>query len=373
MCVLVWKGVQRLAELPDRFLRVRIDQRDEALGETGEVPLHDAWLVSVRVPAAGVDGAENGGRVVGLHERARPVIDRLAGDRGVVRVHDAVDEPDEHPARHEVGLAARHGGEQLQVRVVRIRGVRVMPGDRVIGESTKNRAVVAVVTRRQRARELERPHPLVTCGHSREYRAGQRLLPIHGVAGRGDRERPRGGDSQGVHGLTDHVLAQHRPHRCQSVPTTRERGAARPLEVQVPPVAELAHEQRAAVAESGRVPAELVTCVGLRGRCRALRHVVAHQQPDPLMPPQVVGLQAQLDGQRLVEQQQLRRGGLGGLPGNHQLGQRGDVVGAERRPGKGLGTLGGTHGPDDTGPARRPRRARPTHRGGGRAGPADPY
>src|SRR5687768_14104937 len=55
--------------------------------------------------AAMVDKAENGVRIVVIHERARPVVDGLARDGHVVRVHDAMDEAHAHPIRNERGLA----------------------------------------------------------------------------------------------------------------------------------------------------------------------------------------------------------------------------------------------------------------------------
>src|SRR5690606_13059607 len=72
-----------------RPVQVVVDQRQQGLGEAGQVPRRDGRLVPVGVAAAVVDGAEHGGRVVGLHERAGAVVDRLAGDRGVVGVHHA--------------------------------------------------------------------------------------------------------------------------------------------------------------------------------------------------------------------------------------------------------------------------------------------
>ena len=47
-----------------------------------------------------VDGAEDRARIVGFHERARPVIDGLARNGSVIRIHHAVDEAEEHPLGH---------------------------------------------------------------------------------------------------------------------------------------------------------------------------------------------------------------------------------------------------------------------------------
>ena len=76
-------------------------------------------LVAVGVASAVVDGAEDGGGIVCLHEGAGAVVDGLAGDGGVVSVHDAVDEAEEHPLRDQVCLAGDHGIEQSAIWVAR--------------------------------------------------------------------------------------------------------------------------------------------------------------------------------------------------------------------------------------------------------------
>ena len=106
----------------------------QRLGEAGEVPLRDHRLVAVGVAAAGVDRAVDGGRVEGVHERARPVVDGLAGDRHVVGVHHAVDEADQHPLRDQRRLGGDDRLEEREVRVLGVGGLGVVPGDRVVGE-----------------------------------------------------------------------------------------------------------------------------------------------------------------------------------------------------------------------------------------------
>jgi hypothetical protein len=71
-------------------------------------------------------------------------------DRHVVRVHDAVDEADVHPGRDERGLGLDHGLEERQVRALGVTGVRVVAGDRVVGQAPQE---VRVALRR---RVLER-------------------------------------------------------------------------------------------------------------------------------------------------------------------------------------------------------------------------
>ena len=60
------------------LLLVVVQEGQEGLGEPGEVPLGHDRLVAVGVAPAGVDRTVDRGRVEGLHEGARPVVDGLA-------------------------------------------------------------------------------------------------------------------------------------------------------------------------------------------------------------------------------------------------------------------------------------------------------
>ena len=79
------------------------------------------------VTAAGVDGAKTSIRIVGLHEGARSVVDGLARQGGVVRVHHAMDETYVLPGYDRSNLGVEGAGKQLLVA-----RARVMPGDREI-------------------------------------------------------------------------------------------------------------------------------------------------------------------------------------------------------------------------------------------------
>ena len=48
----------------DSLVALLVDERQQCLGQAGQVPLHDLRLRAERVPAAVVDRAEHGGRVV---------------------------------------------------------------------------------------------------------------------------------------------------------------------------------------------------------------------------------------------------------------------------------------------------------------------
>ena len=113
------EGVQHRGGRGDRRFGLLVDQRQQRLGQARQVPLRDVRLVAVGVAAAVVDRAEHRGRVERVHERARPVVDRLAGDRHVVGVHDAVDEADEHPLGDQRRLRLDDGLEERESAAAR--------------------------------------------------------------------------------------------------------------------------------------------------------------------------------------------------------------------------------------------------------------
>ena len=55
-------------------------QGQQGSGEALEVPLCDARLATKGVAAHAIDRAEHRLGVIAVHERARPIVDRLAGD-----------------------------------------------------------------------------------------------------------------------------------------------------------------------------------------------------------------------------------------------------------------------------------------------------
>jgi len=126
-----------------------------------------------------------------------------------------------------------------------------------------------------------------------------------------------------VHGFTDDVLAQHGTDDGETVTGAGERCPAGAFEMDVAKlpvdVRDLTQQEGTPVAQEGRVAAELVAGIGLGHRRGTLRDPVADQQQRPLGRPQRGRVQAQLAGQRLVQDQQLRVRGFLRLPGNRQL------------------------------------------------------
>ena len=154
------------------------------------------------------------------------------------------------------------------------------------------RATAWSASRRSRARSPvapaygERPDPQVAAGDPGEHRTGQVGLAADGATGRDHRQRAGGRDAERVHRGADDVLAQHRADGGQPVAAAGERRASRALEVQVAQRAvggaQLAEQQRPAVAQPRGEAAELVARVGLRDRRGSLGDELADQQPQPL-------------------------------------------------------------------------------------------
>ena len=289
------------------------NSEQQGLGQPGEVPLEHPRLVAVRVPAPVVDRAEHRRRVEAVHERARAVVDGLAGDGGVVGVHHAVDEPDEHPSGHEIRLTVHHVPEQLECRDLAVGGVGQVPGDGVVDEAPEQVDVA------RGGRVLERADAQVAGGDAGEHGAGQHARVASDALTRGDHgERAGGGDAERVHGLADDVLAQHRSHGRLAVAAAGETGASGALQVQVVAralrVEDLPEQQRPTVAQSGRVVAELVARVGQRDRFGPLGDRVADEDGDTVVGGEGIGVGSEFLGEAAVERQQPRRRRPFGLP-----------------------------------------------------------
>src|SRR5258705_11014275 len=67
-----------------------------------------------------------------VHEGAWTVIDGLAGYRGVVGIHDAVDETDQQPARDEIGLTCDHSVQKGMIGAIGMYQIGAVPADHVI-------------------------------------------------------------------------------------------------------------------------------------------------------------------------------------------------------------------------------------------------
>jgi hypothetical protein len=99
---LAHESFERLAPFSHGLLLVLRQEWQKRLGQPRQIPEADARLVAIGLAALPVDGAEDRRRIVGIHEGARAIIDRLAGDGHVVGVHDPMDEADVQPTGNEL-------------------------------------------------------------------------------------------------------------------------------------------------------------------------------------------------------------------------------------------------------------------------------
>ena len=195
--------------------------------------------------------------------------------------------------------------EQREKALGRAGQVGVVAGDRVLGELAHPLDVAAG------GEELEGADADVAGRDPRQHRAGQHRLAKHRLAGRHHRERARRRDAEGVHRLADQHLAQHRTDRRLAVAAARERRPARALQGDVATPAgaidHLAEQHRPTVAELRREAAELVPGVGLGDRLGAFGHRVAGEERRAGLAAERRRVEAELFGQRRVEEQRLRR------------------------------------------------------------------
>ena len=193
-----------------------------------------------------------------------------------------------------------------EVAIGRADEVGVVAGDRVVGELAHARRASP-----RAAKNWNVPTRMWLAATRVSTAPGSTGLAQHRLAGGDDRQRARGRDAERVHRLADQYLAQHRPDRRLAVAAARERRPARALEGDVAAPAgavdHLAEQDRAAVAELRREAAELVAGVGLRDRLGAFGHGVAGEERGAGLARQRGDVEAELVGERRVEEQRLRR------------------------------------------------------------------
>ena len=196
-----------------------------------------------------------------IQERTGTVVDGLAGDRGIVGIHDAVNEPDQKPACDQFGLSRDHALEQGVIGALGLRGLRVVSCNGVVGEALDTGGIAAG------RKILERADANVAGGHARQYRAGQQgisrmtLSPVMVAAS----DRVVGIPSAAIASLTMYSR-KHRTQRCASIAAAGKRRRSRALELDVAADAvdidDFAEQDGAAVAELRHEIAELVAGIG---------------------------------------------------------------------------------------------------------------
>ena len=213
-----------------------------------------------------------------------------------------MNEPDQLPPRDQARLPCKDRLEERKVPLRRSQ-LRVVPCDGVIRK--RPQCFVIVVCRRP----LHGADADMARRDSREHCSVEHRFPIHGLAGRRDRQAARGRNSKRVHRLADDVFPQHRTERGAAVAAAREACRPCPFQLNVDAIAGwrdlLAQQDRASVAERGEV-AELMTGVCLRDRPRRLPGSRSRRKLPRLQVRRAPRLQAKHRCQRPVERNQAR-------------------------------------------------------------------
>ena len=165
--------------------------------------------------------------------------------------------------------------KQRAVRLLRLRGLGVVPGDRVVSQHARGFDVALG------GEVLEGADAEVARCDAGEDGSRQEALAEHSLAG-GDRGQGAGGrHAQRRHGLAHDVFAQDRTERGAAVAAAGEGGGAGAFELDVVAHAvapdHLAQQVGAAVAELRHEMPELVPGIGERQRLGPLGHAVAGQ------------------------------------------------------------------------------------------------
>ena len=264
--------------------------------------------------------------MIGIHIGAGAIVDRLARDAAIVGVHHPVDEAQRHPLGHKLGLPS-HDAVQQAGRSV---GVRIMPGQRVIGQRTQRVKIAA------RGMDLKGAHADMARGHTGQDRAGQGAFAIDRLAGGDGGKGACGGHAHRLHRFADHIFAQHRAQPGPAIPIAGIGRGAGAFQLDVIPALcrlNLAQQDRAAIAQL-RVPvAELVACVELCQRGRAVGDGVSGKGRKGRVAGEPLGVDAQIPRQRVIARDPAGGGHRGRVhPGEHPVRQAGvAVVEGDRR------------------------------------------
>ena len=251
-----------------------------------------------------VDRAEHLRWIVCLQKGAGTVIDGLAGDGSVIRIHHAVDEAEQHPLCDQSRLPRDHPIQQSQVGLLCQCGLRIVPGDRIVRQLACPFGIAL------RCEILEGSHAEVACCYPGEHSPRQNCFAQYSFSGGDCGQGARSRNTQRRHGLAHQVLAQNRAQRGSAVPTARERGAAGTLKLDIVAHAiasyDLAQQVSSAVTELRHKMAELVPGIGHGEWLGAHRHQVAGQDRHPLCACEGVRIEAQLMGQSSIHLDQAR-------------------------------------------------------------------
>ncbi len=260
------------------------DEGIQRVGELHQVPMGDTRLPAEPVAAAaGVRGIGGPVGIVVVEPAIGTVIDGEPEHRHVVGVHDAVHEPhphplDDHPRRTITDLAEPGGRARRGLSF--LLQMREIGTNRVVEESLQQLGLAP------RGEHLEMTEAGERRRHPAYHGPGLRCrMPVvkhvaHDlIAGQRQRQRPRGGHAEMVHGFAAQELADRRPQHGVAVRGARVRRGASALELQHPVLAagvhHLAEVDGPPVAELAGPVAELMTTVAGGVRVHAGKRAIA--------------------------------------------------------------------------------------------------
>ena len=119
----------------DCLILVVIQQRQQALGQAGEVPVGDARLIAIGVTTAVIDGAKYLVSRKGIHECAGTIVDSFATYQHIVGVHHTVNKPQQLPAGYQCRLSLHDGFKHCERLVFSVQRLRVVASQHVAGEA----------------------------------------------------------------------------------------------------------------------------------------------------------------------------------------------------------------------------------------------
>ena len=109
-------------------------KRQKRFRKPRQIPLRHAWLIGIGIAPAMINGTQYRRGIIGIHEGAGAVINRLTADGHIIGIHHAMDEADMQPLRDQLSLPRNHAGKQRDIGVFRLSRRGIMPRNGEIRE-----------------------------------------------------------------------------------------------------------------------------------------------------------------------------------------------------------------------------------------------
>ena len=234
-------------------------QRQQAGSQPRQVPMHHIRLLVIRIAPGRVGMVGHMAAVVSIEKAERAVIDGEAERRHIVGVEHTVAKAHALPGRHQFGAAAGDFLKQGEIRVFGRAAFGEMACNQKIGQRRQLLVAAGVIKIFEMA---EADKARRNAGNNR---GGFRLFAIHRIVAAGERQRPRGGNAQAVHGFGAQIFAYRRAQHRAAVGKARIRRFARAFELPFPRaalrIARLTQKHGAPVAQLAHIHAELVAAI----------------------------------------------------------------------------------------------------------------